>query len=263
MMQELIRKYPEYSGMLQGGIIPEDVIDAELQVAEAKREESEENDMATNTVNNTVNGTVNNNNYGVGCSNCPHNCKPNQNNKTLRICISTSIICSVNLLDGNSRLSLVAEKGNNRYYHIEGSNSAVMHVEQDFCILLDYMVKTYKSGDTEFSLPCMLSARHYGVYQNDQARDWVKGTSGSRPIGHDIQDLVYGDGAELARKQGYTLDHGAETHNEKTVNCHYKTREENRNDGSHRIRRVLDTPAKLDAYIDAVIAKGENQGYII
>ena len=46
MLQELMKKYPDYSGMLQGGVIPEDVIDAELQVARAEKEKLEERNMS-------------------------------------------------------------------------------------------------------------------------------------------------------------------------------------------------------------------------
>ena len=211
--------------------------------------------------NSMTNNIANNSNYCVGCSNCPYNCGPNQNGKVLCKCNSTSIICNVDLLDNNSGLELVAANRDNRYYHVKGSNSVLLHVEEGFCILVDNMVQTYNSGEEEYSLPRMLSAQHYGVYQSVDGRDWVKGTSSNRAIGHDIQDLVYGNGAKVAREHGETLDHGAETHNEKLVNCMYKP--DNTNNGSHRIKRVLDTPEKLDEYIDAVITKGENPGYII
>lgn len=250
MLQELIKKYPQFEEQLQGSVIPEEVIDAGLQVEESQKEEREEESVMEEKMK-----------YCVGCSTCVYECEPNKNSKVLRKCEATSILCRLDLLTRNSRLRMVTKRGNNRYFSIDSCNTTIMYVEDSFCIILDSMVQTYNSNGEWYSLPCMLSAQHYGVYQNDQGRDWVKGTSGNRPIGHDIQDLVYGNGAKVARQKGYTLDHGAETHNEKLVNCIYKL--DNRNEGSHKIVRVLDTPEKLDEYIDAVIAKGENPGYII
>lgn len=148
---------------------------------------------------------------------------------------STSILCENKLLIDSSELSLICGNNENKYYNVIDTNIVIMHVEHDFCILVDNYVDIYNSTD-KVSLPKMLSALKYGVYQvkgDKTYRDWVRCTKSSRAIGHDIQDIVHGNGAIAARKNGLTLDHGAETCNELLTNCMYKQR--NINNGSHRV----------------------------
>lgn len=85
MLQELMKKYPQFEEQLRGGVIAEEIIDAELTEAKEAKKEKEENDMANSMTNNIAN----NSNYCVGCSNCPYNCGPNQNGKVLCKCNST------------------------------------------------------------------------------------------------------------------------------------------------------------------------------
>lgn len=192
------------------------------------------------------------------CSQCAYKCQANHNGKLLRKCTATSILCETTVLEECNRVRLVAENEDNKYFHIIGSNSVIMHVEDSFCILLDYKVQTFNSSGEMWDLTMMLSARHYCVYQINN-RDWIM-NSNSRAIGHDIQDLVHGNGAKMAREKGMTLDHGAETYNEKLVNCKYKNM--NVNEGSHRRRENIQSQEELEGVVDRVIQKGETPGFI-
>ena len=91
---------------------------------------------------------------------------------------STSIICSRELLDRSSKLTKVAALRDNIYYHVGDTNVCIMYVEEGFCILTDYKVTIYNQPGVMCSLPNLLTASHYGVYQTlnspGGSRDWVK-----------------------------------------------------------------------------------------
>ena len=65
--------------------------------------------------------------------------------KKLDKATATSIICSTDFLDNSDRLQRVADNGSNIYYRVNETNTVIMHVEEDFCIVTSYMVDTYKN----------------------------------------------------------------------------------------------------------------------
>lgn len=149
---------------------------------------------------------------------------------------ATSILCDDSILSRCKRLELVAQCRDNKYYLVEDTNIVLMHVEDGFCILTDYMVE-------EKNLPEFMKQEHYAVYQYN-GRDWVKNSATSRLIGYDIKEYVTG---QSARPNGMTLDHEAETFNEMEKNKNFS--KNNFNKGSHRVRVEVYTDESLDELI--------------
>lgn len=157
---------------------------------------------------------------------------------------ATSILCDVTKLLANKKLKLLAECRDNKYFLVENTNTVLMHVEEGFCILCDYMVD-------EKVLPILMKNAHYAVYQS-AGRDWIKNSATGQLIGYDIKEFVTG---QSGRPQGMTLDHMAETFNEMEKNKEFST--DNINEGSHRIQVKISTEEDLDDLIDKII---ENDG---
>lgn len=171
--------------------------------------------------------------------------------KILDITTATSIILPREIADNNEELIIVASNRDNIFYHVNNSNTVIMRVEEDFCILVDYKVDTYKDNDV--CLPKMLSAAHYGVYQL-KGRDWVKQTNGNnRIIGYDIKELIHGGGYKLVSS---TLDHKFETYDEREKAKEFS--ECNYNKGSHRRKIVISNMNELNALIQR-IQENENE----
>lgn len=179
------------------------------------------------------------------------NIKQNRNGefemaKVLNRDVATSIVCPTVLMHNNIDLDLVAENRENKYYNVIGTNVVIAHIEDDFCILVDYMVRTYNSSNP-VSLPNMLSASHYGVYQTENNlanRDWIKNTVTGRHIGYDIKEIIHGNGVKVA---GSSLDHLVETLNELEKNKQFSTT--NWNSGSHRFRLEIKSQDDLNDLI--------------
>lgn len=145
------------------------------------------------------------------------------------------IDCELKYLWEHEGLLSVAQcKDDNKYFWVKGTNTAILaikpkiKVEEEIisapkkwkCILLDNKVRVYNQNE-ECSLPIMLSACHYAVY-NKHGREWVQRTNASNvTIGEDIIRIVKGYTREMARIDGYTLDHLAEIFNEKLKNIEY------------------------------------------
>lgn len=172
--------------------------------------------------------------------------------------ISTSIVCPLELLESNENLEFILRKRENRYFLVTGTNSVIMHVEEDCCVLINYMIHTHNSENKE-KLPVILSVRHFGVYK-DKKRDWIKDTATSEILGHIIQKIVYGNAVEDYKKQGMTVDHGAETWNEKIENCMYK--KNNWNNGSHRIPVRIRNQKQLNNLIYRIKQMDGKKGYL-
>ncbi len=158
--------------------------------------------------------------------------------------VATSILCDDVLLDKCEKLILVAKCRENKYYLVEDTNTVLMHVEEGFCILTDYKV-----GDK--NLVELMQRKHYAVYQNN-GRDWIKNSATSRLIGYDIKEFVTG---QSGRPQGMTLDHLAETFNEKEKNKKFSNN--NVNGGSHRVKVVIKSCKELKDLIEKIL---ENDG---
>lgn len=163
--------------------------------------------------------------------------------------IATSILCNVAILEANKKLKLVAECRDNKYYLVDKTNTVLMQVEDEFCILCDYIVD-------EKNLPIVMKNAHYAVYQSN-GRDWIKNSATGQLIGYDIKEFVTG---QSGRPQGMTLDHVAETFNEMEKNKQFKT--DNINEGSHRIQVKISTEDDLNVLIDKIIQNDGKPGGI-
>ena len=170
---------------------------------------------------------------------------------------STSIICNNSLLSQNRRLKRVAASRDNLYYNIYNTNACIMHVEADFCIITDYKVMVYNQPGVVCSLPNMLSASHYAVYQVlnglGGSRDWVKNSATSQLIGYDIKTLIHGPGCAIAGDQ---LEHLSWTLDEREL---FKSFGPNKERDSHRIRIEISTMDELDQLIDKIIESERNK----
>lgn len=159
--------------------------------------------------------------------------------------IATSIMASNELLQANDSLKKVADCRDNVYYHVKDTETVIMHVEDDFCILCDYNVKGK-------DLPEEMKKEHYAVYQLG-GRDWVKNSATGRLIGYDIKEFVHGYGI---RPAGMTLDHEGETFDEREKNKNFSST--NYNNGSHRVRVTINSQEALNELIDK-IKENENK----
>ena len=240
-LEQMAIKYPEYRKLLEANILPEEIMDAETNAASEKLKGEKNMEQ------------IKNENYIWG-----EEVITLSTGKVLDKDVSSSILCDNDLLNSCADLNKIAENGYNSYYKVLETNVCIMHVECGFCILVDDYVNIYNEPDA-VSLPKMLVATKYGVYQvkGDRTyRDWIKCTKNSRPIGHDIQDMVYGNGAAIARKNGLTLDHGAETCNELISNCMYKA--DNFNNGSHRVCVKITNEKELKELIEKIKKYDDN-----
>lgn len=196
------------------------------------------------------------------CTYCNETCKESKWGKTLCKGQATSILCSETLLHENNNLKMVAENDCNKYFLVEDTNTVILHVEDSFCILLDYEVDNWQNE--KCNLPKMLSTVKYLVYQlatnkiGRTTRDWVRYGS-SDYIGYDIHKLVYGEHTvKLRRSQKLTLDHEAETYDERTKNTTFS---KNPIEKSHRTRVYIKSEEELDTFISDIVAnEGVNDG---
>ncbi len=136
------------------------------------------------------------------------------------------IACELQYLYKHEGLQLVAQcRDDNKYFWVKGSNTVILAIKYKEepkykCIILDNMVRVHNKKE-ECSLPIMLSVYHYAVY-NKHGREWVQRTNANNvTIGEDIIRIVKGYTREMARIEGYTLDHLAEIFNEKLKNIEY------------------------------------------
>ena len=177
--------------------------------------------------------------------------------KILRYARASSILCSEKELEKNKQLQLICQNQHNKYYYVRNTNTVIMKVEDKFCILIDYKVcisKNKKVGVLAFELAQYL----YYVYQKDNTdRDIVnRGTNGH--IAYDIQEIIHGTQQVLSwKEQKYTVDHEAETYNEKAEHTRYK--EVNFNHGSHRLGVWIENQRDLNVFIDDIRISEQQQ----
>lgn len=183
--------------------------------------------------------------------------------KVLEKDIATSIIISTELMRKCEELKMLTTNRENEYYHIKQTNLAIAHIEKDFCCLTDYMVTTVSNPEELQSLPHMLSAVHFAVYQRRTkywtSRDWIENSANNMKIGYIIKYLIHGQGCKLT---GQSLDHLSETWNELDVNNEFTYN--NPNDGSHRKPIFINTIDQLLAFIEVLRAYEKNgaAGYV-
>lgn len=170
---------------------------------------------------------------------------------------ATSIVCSNDLLGQNSRLCRIVTLRDNIYYRVDNTNVCIMHVEAEFCIIIDYQVTVYNQPGVICSLPNMLASSHYGVYQTlnypGGSRDWVKNSSTGELIGYDIKKLIHGPGCNVA---GAQLEHLSWTLDEREL---VKDFGPNKERDSHRVRVEISTMNELNWLIDKIIESDRNQ----
>lgn len=192
------------------------------------------------------------------CGKCYDGKCPYRDGKALCPKMATSVICETKLLDENSRVKIVATNGVNRYYHVRKSNTVIFNVENMYCILIDYKVKSAVGGNKKICLPIALSACRYTM-QNCHGRDWCR--NGKCTIGEVIHRLVNGNlMIDLAKQNGYQEDHRTETFNEKICNTQYGP---NPVEASHQVRVEIKTQKELNEFLDDLIAaeKAKNGVY--
>jgi hypothetical protein len=178
--------------------------------------------------------------------------------KKLNKGIATSIMCSKDMLDGYEKVELmVGKNGDNAYYHVKDSNTVIVHIEKGFCILEDYIAKDLNGN--KILLPSHMCRFHYGVYQNQDEknnRDWVKNTVTSDVVGYDIKKVLHNI---QGKPVGMTLDHGDATFDEREKVKVFKN--DNYNDGSHRLKIEIETTAELEKLIKFIVYnEKENDG---
>lgn len=171
----------------------------------------------------------------------------NEKTKTLSKAGATSIIVKKELLENSENLTRVGENRDNVYYLIDDSQSVIMHVEQDFAIICDYVVNG-------IDLPKRMLQEHYGVYQC-RGRDWVKNTVTSHLVGYDIKRFLYGKGYQPV---GTTLDHVSATFDERDKYKEFSR--SNVNHGSHRVQIIVRTQEELKWLLKKTRA-GESSSY--
>jgi hypothetical protein len=159
---------------------------------------------------------------------------------------ATSILCNNEMLKNNEQLTRVGGLRDNSYYLVEGTNCVIMHVEEGFCILCDYII----SG---INIPEKLMEEHYGVYQSS-GRDWVKNSATSQLIGYDIKNDL-----SATKLNGQTLDHEGHTFDEREKNKKFSNT--NINGGSHRTRVGVDTDKDLDCLINKIKKDDQSNGH--
>lgn len=172
---------------------------------------------------------------------------------------STSILVDGNLLSKCKELELVVSNRDNNYYHIIGTNVVIVDVTEGFSVLTDYLVTTVDEPKKKQSLPHILSAIHFSVYQWN-GRDWVKSSKEIKQFGYYVKYAIHGRGIAL---RGQSLDHLAETFNE--LDCNTRLVEKNHNEGSHRYCIHITNMEELLDFVQAVRryeARGR-QGYLV
>lgn len=176
--------------------------------------------------------------------------------KVLNKKVATSVICSREKLERSGKLKKVAESQDNMYYSIEDCNACIMHVEDDFCIIIDNLVNIYNEPNKKCSLPALLAAGHYAVYQTINSpggnRDWIKNSGTSELIGYDIKNLIHGPGCKVA---GTQLEHLSWTLDEREA---HKIFGPNKARNSHRVKVEIETMEDLDWMIDKIVDSEKN-----
>lgn len=189
------------------------------------------------------------------CKNCNRRCGKQTGRKTLCRANATSILCDDPLLSSNRRLKLVCQKGNNKYYWLIGANTVIMRVEDQFCILIDHTAHICRIGKMGILL-YELMQHEYHVYQRNNRDYVIRGIN--QKIAYDIQEIIHGQNqVSQLKSQGWTVDHGCETYNEKVAHTGYKAY--NPNNGSHRVGVVLNTHKELNAFLDDVFESEKEQ----
>jgi len=160
--------------------------------------------------------------------------------KTLDPSIATSILCHSGILHSDKKLICLGSNKENEVFRVNDTNICIMHVECSFCILVDYMLD-------DIYIPGKILENHYGVYQSQNCRDWVKNTKSGELIGYDLKEY----GKKSIRKSGQSLDHWAETFNELDKSKRFIPKQDNAGP-SHRRKICINNNEDLEWLIERI-----------
>lgn len=189
--------------------------------------------------------------------NCNMGCSPSLQERGLCPLTSTSILCNRELLKNNTRLEFICSNGENEYYHVKGTRAVIMHVEEDFCILMDYGAKIHMDepeGNEEtvitVDLPQELCKYKYTM-QRMGGRDCVVGNN-NRRISYDIIEIFLGkEEIDFLKSNELIIGYRKETYDESFANF-TKEREEVNIDKSHHVRVKITSMEILNLFIDDI-----------
>lgn len=171
---------------------------------------------------------------------------------------ATSIICSESLLSESTRLTQIYPNAQNKYFLIIGTNTVIMMVESEFCILIDYQQYIDRIG-TIGVIPYELINTKYTM-QRINNRDWtIKSGKGTR-IAYDVQEIIHSkQKVGIWKDHKYSVDHSCETYDERAA--HTYLTHHNPTDKSHRVRVELNSQNDLNDFIDDIFtAEKQNDG---
>ena len=182
------------------------------------------------------------------CANCEYVCNETLRGNVLCKIVATSILADLELLEANTRLQKVAENGENKFFLVENTNSVIFHIRDQYCILVDYIIE-----NTLIILPNELKKYKFyisrQVTEDKNPRDWTK--TGSKYIHYLIREIVYGcNYVRIFRNLNCTINHEAETYDERLKNSRFVTSDKNRK--SHRLIVDIKTMGDLDDFIDDI-----------
>lgn len=168
---------------------------------------------------------------------------------------STSILCNKELLKDSSRLKHICSNGENEYYYMKRFKTAIMHVENDFCILVDYDVPI-TDEDRIVNIPQELCKNKYTL-QRIQGRNCVIGNK-NRRISYDIVEIIGGkEFIDELEENRITIDYKGTTYDETISNLDFTSENDklNMTDKSHYKKMVITSMDELDGFLDCIIMK--------
>lgn len=206
--------------------------------------------------------------YSSQCQNC-------DGNKKICRCSVDCIVCGKELLENSEELEVVAGNGLNTYFKIKNSNTVIVNVEDDYCVLCDYCYEKNQINLCDklerFRFTMQVTK---GNTKNERA--YVK--CGTQYFHEYIHRIAYGDDfVDECKSRGLSLDHLAETYDHRLSHTVYN---ENMRRKSHRVQLNIRTSKELAVLISDIrnteaqktglyfdIAKekvnGRNRGFVV
>ena len=189
--------------------------------------------------------------------NCNMGCSPSLREKGLCPLTSTSILCNRELLQSNERLKLLCSNGENEYYlidyNIKGNYSVIMHVEEGYCILVDYKEIVYDDEKEEkiiVDIPQELCKYKYTIQRKDGRDSVIRDEN--QTITDDIGEIILSN--RFKREHGYITSYLRETYDERLCSVSSLFRKgEDINLKSHHVRVKITSMDILDTFIDDII----------
>lgn len=163
------------------------------------------------------------------------------------------IVCEREILEHCQDLKKINCNGSNCYYHVDGTNTVIVHIEEGLCILCDNSI----AGCSK-TLPEQLSAIHFTMQKVSKIERCVAVARGIT-FYETIQRLVHGnDVVDIAKNSGLSLDHKCETYDNRISHTSYC---ENKGRKSHKVRVYIQCKMELEAFLkDIRNAETKNEG---